>query len=119
LQQDQRDYGGHRVTALNDLQAARTQIIAAEQYAVQVNHEDPACFQTHGSNGAADVSGVRGQGGSNGNIWHVTHWVDGMIGQLQKDGNDYGGHRVAAINSMQTARTELTAAEQYAKSHGY
>ncbi len=33
LQHDQRDYGGHRVTALNDLQQARNEIMAAEQFA--------------------------------------------------------------------------------------
>ena len=32
LSQDQRDYGGHRVQALQLLQQARAQLLAAEQY---------------------------------------------------------------------------------------
>jgi hypothetical protein len=33
LQHDDRDYGGHRAAALNDLQAARHEIVDAEQFA--------------------------------------------------------------------------------------
>lgn len=32
MQHDQRDYGGHRVAAIKDLQNARAEINAAEQY---------------------------------------------------------------------------------------
>jgi hypothetical protein len=32
LQHDQRDYGGHRITAINDLQQARNELLQAEQY---------------------------------------------------------------------------------------
>jgi Spy/CpxP family protein refolding chaperone len=32
LQRDRRDYGGHRVAALRDLQNARNEILQAEQY---------------------------------------------------------------------------------------
>jgi hypothetical protein len=35
LQHDDHDYGGHRIAAINDLQAARNQIVAAEQFARQ------------------------------------------------------------------------------------
>jgi hypothetical protein len=35
LQHDDRDYGGHRVAAINDLEAARHQILAAEDFARQ------------------------------------------------------------------------------------
>ncbi|HXP95052.1 MAG TPA: hypothetical protein VN905_16375 [Candidatus Binatia bacterium] len=35
LNHDDRDYGGHRVNAINDLQAARNEIAAAEQFARQ------------------------------------------------------------------------------------
>lgn len=33
LQHDDRDYGGHRAAAINDLQAARHEIVDAEQFA--------------------------------------------------------------------------------------
>src|SRR5579872_2354784 len=112
LQHDQRDYAGHRVAAINDLQSARSQIIAAEQYAVNVDRENPACFRASGPTGGSDVNwGMRGQGGSNSNVMGVRRWVENMIDQLQSDQHDYGGHRVAAINAMQAARSELIAAE--------
>ncbi len=113
LQHDQRDYAGHRVAAINDLQSARGQIVAAEQYAVSVDHDNPACFRASGPTGGSDVNwGMRGQGGSNSNVTNVRRWVENMIDQLQSDQRDYGGHRVAAINAMQAARTQLIAAER-------
>ena len=113
LQHDQHDYGGHRVTAMNDLQNARNEIVAAEQYAVNVDRENPACFQAHGPTGGSDVNwGRRWQGGSNSNLMSVRRWVERMIDQLQTDQHDYGGHRVAALSDMQAARGELVAAER-------
>jgi outer membrane murein-binding lipoprotein Lpp len=112
LSHDQRDYAGHRVAALNDLQNARGQIMAAEQYAVNVDHDNPACFRASGSTGGSDRHwGMRGQGGSNANIIGVRRWVERLINQLQSDQRDYGGHRVAAIDDMQAAREQLVAAE--------
>lgn len=120
LSHDQRDYGGHRVSAMRDLQAARTELIAAESYARTTDHDNAACFTTSGSTGGSDRNwGHRGQGGSNSNIWGVRRWVENLIDQLQRDERDYGGHRVTAINDMQQARNELVAAEAYAKAHGY
>jgi hypothetical protein len=119
LQHDRRDYGGHREQAIDDLQSARQQIVVAEQYAVNVNRENPACFSANGPSGGDANWGVRGQGGSNRDVWYVSRWVSTMIAQLQQDQHDYGGHRVAAIDAMQSARNQLQASEQYAGSHGY
>ncbi|HEV7178807.1 MAG TPA: hypothetical protein VGN11_02985 [Candidatus Baltobacteraceae bacterium] len=120
LSHDQRDYGGRRVDALGDLQRARTEIVAGEQYAIGAGHDNPACFNANGRTGGSDANwGRRGQGGSNGNLLSVRRWVERMIDQLQRDQRDYGGHRVAALNDLQQARTQLLAAEAYARGHGY
>ena len=120
LQHDQRDYGGHRVDAINDLQNARMQLAQAEQWAANDDHENTACMRTYGATGGSDANwGIRGQGGSNRDVWYVRGWIENMIDQLQRDQHDYDGHRVAAINAMQAARAQLVDAEQFAKSHGY
>ncbi len=120
LQHDQRDYGGHRVDAINDLQNARMQLVAAEQWAANNDHESRACMRAYGQTGGSDVNwGMRGQGGSNRDVWYVSSWVDNMIGRLERDQHDYNGHRIAAINAMQAARAQLADAERYARSRGY
>jgi hypothetical protein len=118
LQHDERDYGGHRAAAVDDLVAARGDLVAAEQYAVNVDHDDPSCFQASGPTGGTG-GGTRGQGGSNYNIANVGRWVGRLTEQLQNDQRDYGGHRAAAVAQLQKAQAELNAAEQYAAAHGY
>ena len=108
LSHDQHDYAGHRVAAVNDLQNARNELVAAEQYAVNTDHDNPACFQMRGGTGGSDYNwGSRGQGGSNVNLVNVSRWVGRLISQLQSDQRDYVGHRVNAINDMQAARQQL------------
>lgn len=117
LQHDDRDYGGHRVAAINELSTARQQLVAAEQISVQ-HGENPQCFRAGGPEGGSDVPwGIRAQGGSNGDIWHVRAWVNALIAQLNRDRHDYAGHRVAAINSLEAARNEMLAAERFARGH--
>jgi hypothetical protein len=106
LQHDQRDYSGHRVAAINDLQNARNELVAAEQ-------ADPGCDRAGGPTGGSDANwGRRGQGGSNRDVAYVRTWVENMIDQLQRDNHDYSGHRLAAISDMQRARYQLLAAER-------
>jgi hypothetical protein len=120
LSHDQHDYGGNRVAAMNDLQSARTEIVAAEQYAITTYHANPGCFQAHGPTGGSDAHwGTRGQGKSNSNLWMVDRWVGRMISQLESDQRHYGGHRTAAIRDMQSAQSALKQAEAYAKAHGH
>ena len=52
-------------------------------------------------------------------IASASQQVAALIGQLQGDDTDYGGHRVAAIGQMKKAEKQLVAAEQYAASHNY
>jgi hypothetical protein len=116
LQHDQRDYGGHREHAIDDLQQARGQLVAAEEYAQNTDRDNPRCFRVSGSTGGSDVNwGLRNQPASNGNLLHVRAWVEQMIDQLQRDERDYGGHREQAIDAMQAARNQLLAAEQYSQ----
>jgi hypothetical protein len=114
LSDDQSDYGGHRVAALNDLQAARSEIEAAESYAQSNYHEPAHCFNISGmGTGGNAMAGKRGQSNSNGNLARVDKWVGGMITQLQADSRDYGGHRDNAVKDIQQAQTELAAAGSY------
>ena len=61
----------------------------------------------------------RGQGSSNRDMRKISRGVDRMIPALENDQPDYGSHRVAALNDLQQARGEITAAEQFAKANGY
>ena len=61
----------------------------------------------------------RGQKHSNRDMRHIGRAVDRMIAALQHDQRDYGGHRVAALNDLQQAHNEITAAEQFARANGY
>ena len=120
LSQDQRDYGGHKGQAMGDLQNARNELNAAAQWATANDHENPACFAPGGPGDVRDVNrGPRTQGGSNRDLRHVRSWVERMIDQLQRDQHDYDGHRIRAIADMQAARTQLVAAEAWARGHGY
>lgn len=111
LQHDQHDYQGHKVTAVADLQAARQELLAAEQSAETTSHDSAGCFKAGGPTGGSDKNwGLRGQGRSNSNLMRVRHSVETMIDTLQRDDRDYGGHRVTAIADLQKARAELEAA---------
>lgn len=119
LAQDQRDYGGHKGQAMGDLQNARNELVAAEQWAVTSDRENPACTRPYGAGNDPDTNRRdRNQPGSNRDVWRVRAWVERMIAQLERDQHDYDGHRVRAITDMQSARTQLVAAEQWAAAHG-
>jgi hypothetical protein len=118
LAHDQRDYGGHRTTAVDDLTNARVELVAAEQYAVDTYHDDPACFQTSSSTGGGgEPNGDRSQGGSNRNLASLQTWIGRLITQLQSDDRDYGGHKGNAIGALQSAQNEIGAALQWQQSH--
>lgn len=120
LQRDDRDYGGHRVAAIDDLSKARRQLVAAETFAVRHDGDDAACFQAFGPVGAGEFTwGLRTQGASNGDMWHVRGWVDDLIAQLNRDDRDYDGRKGDAIRDLQAARDQMFAAERYAFDHGY
>ena len=49
------------------------------------------------------------------NLRFTRAYVDRAMDMLSHDKSDYGGHRVAAIDNLQTAKTDLTSALQFDK----
>ena len=115
LQRDPGDYGGHRVAAIGDLQNAANELNAAEQFAVAHGYQMP----------------VQGPPGRNPSGYHpqptmrytsmqrAQMAVQRWIRHLERDSRDFGGHRVAAINWLQRAESELTAAVQFGGARPY
>lgn len=89
LNRDRPDYGGFRVKAIHDLEAARDQIAAAQ---------------------TQDVRGENPGVGSDSNIRFTRAYIARGVDMLQHDRSDYNGHRVAAITAMQNADADLLAA---------
>lgn len=111
LQYDQRDYGGHRVNAINDLQQAANQI----QHGLVINRQtgDFNPQQPPNANGAW----MRPQRNSNQNMRNVRQMIQSAISMLQRDPQTYGGYRNSAINSLQSALGEVNAALSYYRGH--
>jgi hypothetical protein len=86
MQRDNTDYGGYRVKAIADTQAARDQIVAA------------LSTYSHESDRSDD------------NIRYVRAYIARGIGMLNQDQHDYNGHRAAAVSDMQAADADLLAA---------
>jgi hypothetical protein len=114
LQADTHDYGGHRTAAISSLQSAQNELNAAAQFAAANGYQVPVK-----SGAVREPRGNRSQQKSNSNIQTAQTTVGRWISHLQRDSRDFGGHRVAAINYLQQAETELAAASQYAAAHGY
>jgi hypothetical protein len=53
------------------------------------------------------------------NVARMANGVGHLIGRLQRDARDYGGHREAAIDDLRNAQNELGAAAAFAEAHGY
>ena len=101
LSRDTWDYGGFKERAMDKLQAARQELEAALDFV-----HNPGVR-----------NGGSGRGVSDSNLRFVDSHVGLAIERLDADRNDYGGHRVAAINDLQTARTYLSEALSYDTSH--
>jgi len=116
LSHDQSDYGGHRVAAINDLNTAKSDLTSALQFD---NNPDDKVVPTDIRSGDTDIATfVRGQAASNENIEHTKTIVERSITMLKQDAHDYGGFRMKAIGALSAARDQLTAALQFASSHG-
>lgn len=116
LNHDARDYGGHRVNAIRDLQGAHDQLKVAEAYARSHGYGTPG--MNPGPVGGPRPGGWRRwEWQSDTNLSTVRAHLQQMIDRLQRDNRDYGGHRVAAVTDMQAAVNELGFALQYARSH--
>ncbi len=113
LNQDDRDYGGHRAAAVADLQIVQSDLTSALLY--DQNHErvaDPGIIMPRSMQ-----SWVRPQGASNQNIAAVDGYLQQAVGMLQQDQHDYGGFRVKAIEELDQTRGQLRAALAYFNQH--
>jgi hypothetical protein len=75
LRRDSHDYGGYRVKAINDLQAARDQLATA-------------------------LTSVHPTMSSDTNLRYTRGYIARGIDMLQQDKTDYAGHRAAAVTAM-------------------
>jgi len=64
------------------------------------------------------LAGLKGDSPSDRNLIAIRTRLESFIDQLSRDQSDYGGHRVKAIDWLQRARNELTAAVRFDQSHG-
>ncbi|HEY7994003.1 MAG: hypothetical protein ACHQY2_00535 [Candidatus Eremiobacterales bacterium] len=101
LNQDRTDYGGYKARAMEKLQQARQELDAAVDFI-----HNPGVR-----------NGGTGEGVSNSNLRFVNEHVNTAISNLQSDNNDYGGHRVTAINDLQTANSDIAQALAFDKAH--
>ena len=60
---------------------------------------------------------LRGERGSARNLLRIRKQIERDIDQMQHDRRDYGGHREAAIDSLQKARQAIEDAIEYDRSH--
>lgn len=101
LNADRSDYGGFKERAIDKLQQARQQLEAAIDFI-----RNPGVR-----------NGGTGEGTSNANLRFVDEHINTAISNLQADRKDYGGHRVAAINDLQTASSDIQSALAFDKAH--
>ena len=102
LNRDQPDYNGHRTAAINDMNAADADLLAALR-ADRADESVPA---------VADLArpAMIGQNASDNNIRYVRAYVEKAIDMLNRDQHDYSGYRVKAIENLHDARQQLLAA---------
>ncbi|HYK54252.1 MAG TPA: hypothetical protein VEV38_12030 [Candidatus Eremiobacteraceae bacterium] len=101
LNADRSDYGGFKSRAIDKLQQARQELEGAIDFINNPNVRN----------------GGTGEGVSNANLHFVDVHINTAISSLQADRNDYGGHRVAAINDLQTASSDIQSALAFDKAH--
>jgi hypothetical protein len=115
LSHDQEDYGGHRVTAMNDISQARADLTAALRYD---RNPDDAVIPKSARPEDADLANFeRGQAASNENLEFTRKYLERAIDMLSHDAHDYGGYRVKAIADLRAAREQLRDAMQYRDAH--
>lgn len=101
LNSDASDYGGFKERAIDRLQAARGEIEAALDFVHRSGVQN----------------GGSGQHVSDANLRFVNENIQAATTRLEQDRADYGGHRVAAIGDLNTARGYINSALQYDATH--
>lgn len=115
LQEDRHDYGGHRASAVSDLDTAADDIASALAFD---RRSEP------GTNGAPGVlhegsepTGAMTQGTSNSSLMAARQHVETAMDALNRDAHDYGGFRVKAIAALRAAREQILLALQFQRAH--
>jgi hypothetical protein len=110
LQHDARDYAGHRVAAITDIQRAQADLTSALEH--DSNRDRDQVLPTRAAPGDEDLDTffTRGDFKSDQNISFVSRYVERTIDMLQKDQHDYAGFRAKAVSDLVAARQELSAA---------
>lgn len=88
-------------------------LLAASAFGAGAVFTAGAHAQTASATANPTITTRRTQWGSAYNLRHVRRRLEGIIDQLQRDQNDYGGHRIKAIQDLTQARTEIDAALHY------
>ncbi|HLX03849.1 MAG TPA: hypothetical protein VKS80_17215 [Trinickia sp.] len=115
LSHDQADYGGHRATAMKDIDEAREDLTAALRFD---KNPDDAVKPTDIRPEDTDIAAiVRGQRASNENVEDVKTIVERSIAMLQSDAHDYGGFRYKAVVTLEAARDQLGEAIAFREAH--
>ena len=115
LERDDRDYGGHRVAALNAVRNAHRELLAAETYARGRGYGTPNTGYS-GPKPPVPVMGTvprRPPPQSNASVVDAQHAVNRIIRSLEGDSSDYGGHKGAALGQLHVAENELLQAERF------
>jgi hypothetical protein len=107
LNQDARDYAGHRTAAVTAMQNADADLVAALR-ADRADESIPAVAAL-----SIPTSYLRGQQASNRNLAYGRTYVEHAIGMLKNDQHDYNGYRVKAVQQLVVAREQLLDALQY------
>ena len=110
LSHDQENYGGHRVAAMKDINAARADLTTALRY--DRNRED-SVLPTIRATDMGSGNWERNQRKSNQSIVFTRRYVEKAIDMLQHDRHDYNGYRAKAVRELQAARLQLLAAIRY------
>lgn len=114
LNGDAHDYGGHRVAAISDLNAANSDLVAALNY--DRTHGNLNGSSTNAMGGTMGTN-TMGQQNSNKNLQAVSQHIEAAIDGLQRDAHDYDGYRVKALASLQAARSQIQQALAYQSAH--
>jgi protein-tyrosine-phosphatase len=107
LQQDQRDYGGHRAAAVTAMQNADADLLTA----LRADHANESVPTVNAL--ALPAGYLLGQHASNQNIAYARVYVEHAIDMLQHDQHDYNGYRAKSVQQLQVAHAQLIAALQY------
>jgi hypothetical protein len=106
LQADRSDYAGHRIAAINAMQNADNDMLAA----LRADRADESIPAVQSLPVPADF--MTSQRASNRNIAYARTYVEHAIGMLQNDQHDYNGYRVKAVQQLSVAHTQLLDALQ-------